>query len=564
MIRVFSALPTLIGNVRRRAAVTVLLAAAQSIFLLPIALLVRRVFDQAIPSNDQLGVLIDGLLIALCYGASAVASIAIRAYAARVTKASVGVLRHNLVEKLCGLPMSWHDQHNAGAVHSIVIQDCERVDRMVNSLMSLALPGVLTGIGLAVVGTVLSPLLSVVLLIALPAMLLTGRRFARHFRTHLRSWHSAATTFSAHAQLLLSGISTIRTLGAEDREVARFDREIQSFVEAGCESSVAGARYSVLQGAVATVAGVAVLVVGGILVAQHTISVGSLIAFYAVVALILRQVSSVVAATPSIHEGAVALERVQQLILAEEPDAYQGVRQIDLRGAVDLRHVSFRYNGRAVLRDVSLEVAPGEQIVVTGPSGAGKTTLLAIMLGLYRPAQGSVLIDGVELTELDLPRLRRQIGVVLQDAAIFGGTIRENITIAVDDVSEDAVREAAQISGAMEFIRQLPHGLETRLGDRGIGLSGGQRQRIALARALVGRPRLLVLDEPTANLPSEMGAEVLRNLAELPWRPTILIISHDQAVVHGGRRVLRIQGGQIVADGVQAPVRLRPDSQLLV
>jgi ATP-binding cassette subfamily B protein len=213
------------------------------------------------------------------------------------------------------------------------------------------------------------------------------------------------------------------------------------------------------------------------------------------------------------------------------------------------RHVTFSYRDRIALADISIVVEPGEQLAVIGPNGAGKSTLLAIMLGLYRPLHGSVLIDDVPLAELDLPSLRRQIGVALQDAALFPGRVRDNLILGRTDVAPGAVAEAAQIAEALSFIEELPDGFDTRIVDGTVGLSGGQRQQIAIARAVLGRPRLLLLDEPTANLAGEVSRLVMGNLCQLPWDPTVLVITHDVALASATRRVLRLEAGRLIDDG---------------
>lgn len=548
MIRVLFALPGLVPRVRVRVAVAVGLALAQSATLLPIALVVRQLFDRDVPHHRSLQIVAAGALIAVCYAASAVAAVATRSYAARVTKEAVGELRRDLMARLCRLPMTWHDRNAAGTVHAVVIQDCERVDRMVIALMSVVLPALMTGIGLAAVAAVLSPLLSGVLALALPVMVVAARRFAGRFRERLEHWHATAEAFSSHAHLLLGGIATIRAAGLDDHESERFSQEIDGFVGAGYRAAVAGSRYAALQGAIASVTGVAVLVTGGILVARRDMSVGALIAFYAVVALILRQVSAALSAAPVVMEGSVAVDRVTGLLAAAEPDPYRGRGEVELAGRIELRRVTFGYGERPALRGVDLVVEPGEQVAVIGANGAGKSTLLAVLLGLYRPQSGSVLLDGIELADLDLPAVRRQIGVVLQDAALFPGTIAQNIAMGRSGLSAESVRDALRVADATEFIDALPDGLETSLMDGGVGLSGGQRQRLALARALVGRPRLLLLDEPTANLHWEVSERVMANLRELPWRPTVVVITHDPSVAARADRVRRLDRGCLVDD----------------
>jgi ABC-type bacteriocin/lantibiotic exporter with double-glycine peptidase domain len=553
MIGAARALAKLIGKLRSRLGVALVLALAQSAFLLPIALVVRHLFDHDIPRNDQLAIVAGGLVIAACYAASALANLAGRAYAARVTKGAVGLVRRDLVAKLFRLPMVWHDRHGAGDVHVIVIQDCERIDRMVMSSMSIALPALLAALVLAVVAAIINPLLFAVLVAVLPLMLITARRFARRYKVELDRWHGTASAFSTHTQLLLRAIATIRAAGAETRELARFNDEIDSFVAAGYDSTVTGSRYAVWQSAIATVAGVAVLVVGGLLVGGHELSMGSLIAFYALVALILRQVSAMLSAAPVILEGAVAMRRVTALIETHAPPAYGGDGPITVSGRVELRDVTFSYDGRPAVRDVNLVVEPGEHVAIVGSNGAGKSTLLAVMLGLYRPSSGTVLIDDVPLTELDLAHLRAQLGVVLQDAALFPGTIRDNVTMGTGHVTAQDVERALEFADAAAFVHALPEALSTPLSDSGVGLSGGQRQRIALARALVHRPKLILLDEPTANLHGDVSRRVMENLRQLPWRPTVIVITHDREVASTADRSVRLEDGRVIEDGLAQP-----------
>jgi ABC-type bacteriocin/lantibiotic exporter with double-glycine peptidase domain len=294
------------------------------------------------------------------------------------------------------------------------------------------------------------------------------------------------------------------------------------------------------------VAGVAVLIVGGVLVSRGDLSLGSLFAFYAVVALMLRQLSTALTSVPVVLEGAVAFGRVRALAEASEPDAYGGSERVDFRGAIALDGVSFGYGQPPVLAGVDLRIEAGEQVCVVGANGAGKTTLMALMLGLYRPQQGAVLADGMPLDRLDLDHLRGQIGVVLQEAVLFAGSVRDNLMLGRPDADDAEIEAALHAATADEVLSTLGDGLHTVLGDGGTGLSGGERQRIAVARAVLAKPRLLLLDEPTAHLSADVSARVVANLSALAWRPTVVVITHDEQVAARVTRTVRVQDGAVI------------------
>jgi ABC-type multidrug transport system fused ATPase/permease subunit len=535
----------LIEGARREAALATALALAQAALLIPVALLVRRIFDVDVARGDERAIILHGLAIIALYAASATLAAVGRARAARVTKTALGRTRRRLVEQLETLPLSWHDRQAPGSLHAVVVYDCDRVDRMVNAAVSLVLPAVTALVGLAVVAAVLNPVLFATMALFIPVMAISTRRFAKAHQERLRTWHATAEAYSTHTQRLLSALTTIRAAGAQRRDRERFDAETERFVAAGYAAAVAGSRHQAIQGAMGAVAGVAVLIVGGVLVARGDLSLGSLFAFYAVVALMLRQLSTALSAVPVVLEGAVALTRVSALAAATEPNAYEGEEKLDFKGAIALEGVTFGYGGTPVLTGVDLRIDAGEQVCVIGANGAGKTTLMALLIGLYRPQQGAVLADGVPLDRLDLDHLRGQIGVVLQDAVLFAGSLRDNLTLGRPDASDDEIEGALRAATADDIVRKLPEGLRTVLGEGGAGLSGGERQRIAIARAVLAKPRMLLLDEPTAHLSADVSARVVANLSALAWRPTVVVITHDEEVAARVARKVRVEAGTV-------------------
>jgi ABC-type bacteriocin/lantibiotic exporter with double-glycine peptidase domain len=339
--------------------------------------------------------------------------------------------------------------------------------------------------------------------------------------------------------------------GAERLELDRRSREVAELGDAGREMVWRNAVYGNVQSGVAAAAGVIVLIIGGWATAAGHMTLGDLLAFYAVVGLLLRQLTVVLTNAPTVLSGYESLDRLDKVLAADDREPYSGTRKIDFDGSVALEGVTFAYDREPVLRDVDLELRPGERVAVVGPNGAGKSTLVSLVLGLYRPQAGRVTAHGVPYADLDLPALRRRIGVVLQDPMVFPGTVAENIAYGRPEATREEIRDAARRAAAEGFIAALTKGYDTQVGDEGQLLSGGQRQRIAVARALLGRPALLILDEPTTYLDEAVMAELRGNLAELPGSPSLLLISHDSTVAGLGDRVYHLRAGRL-ASAVEA------------
>jgi ATP-binding cassette subfamily B protein len=280
-------------------------------------------------------------------------------------------------------------------------------------------------------------------------------------------------------------------------------------------------------------------------VAEDRMSIGDLISFYAVLGLLRAQLQIGAVTVPLAVSGMESLSRLQDFLSEDAREPYDGSRRIEFAGAVELRGVSFSYEpGRPVLREVDLRVAPGETVLLLGQNGAGKSTIINLVAGLYAPASGVVEADGVPLGELEMASLRAQMGVVPQDPLMLPGTVRENIAFGRPDATDAEVDSAAARAGAAELVASLPEGYRTALGDEGVRLSGGQRQRIALARALLGDPRLLMLDEPSTHLDRDGTQSLLLSLRERGG-PAVLLVSHEVELTDAADRVLELRDGAV-------------------
>ncbi|HKN94511.1 MAG TPA: ABC transporter ATP-binding protein [Thermoleophilaceae bacterium] len=524
---------------------TVVLSVGQAVAFLPLAYLVKRVFDTLIPQQRTGALIVSGLLILSLYLLSAGLSLLTRYLVLRTTKAGILRLRVRLIERVFSLPRAYFDRSEAGILHSTIVQDSERLNQLSTTLLGDLAPALIITVGLVSVLLALNALLFAVLAAVVPILIVFGRWLGGRVRTTTRKWYEDFDVFSKETQIAIRSITLTKVEGAEQPELERRSAQLRDFAESGQRASWYQSAYTIVQQSVAASAGAVVLVVGGVAVAHGSMSLGSLISFYALVALLLRQVYPILGSLPRITAGEEAISRLDQILAAEEEEPYRGTRKLDFQGSLSIEALDFGYGGEPLLQGVSLEVERGERAAIIGPNGAGKTTLMSLILGLYRPQGGRLLADGVPYDELDIRALRRSMGVVLQEAIIFPGTILDNIKYGNPDASDEEVAIAAEWATAAEFIERFPLGYATQVGDDGELLSGGQRQRIALARALMARPSLLILDEPTTHLDDASIAQLLTNLLALPGSPSVLLISHDMEVAREADVIYRLRDGQI-------------------
>lgn len=528
-------------------ALSVALAVGQAALLIPVGLLLKRAFDDAIPDGDVGALVLIGALLLVLFVLSGALALWTRRVVLTVTKEAIAHLRIALLERLQALPAAWFDRTQASRVHAIVVQDSERVDVMANALAGQAAPAAIICAALAAALVVVDPLLFLILAAVWPAMFIASRRLRPRIRVRTREWQESFDRYSARMHFALRGRPLIESHSAEEAEQRAADAEIRDLSSDGLRMAWLQSLYGQVNGTLAAVSAVIVLVVGGAAVADGRSTLGSLISFYALLGILRTQASLLVAAIPQVISGGESLERLEEILDADEPPVYEGERQLSFEGGFELRGVGFSYGETRVLDDVAIAAEPGDWVGLSGPNGAGKSTIGALLLGLYRPERGAVYVDDVAMDEVDVRRLRRSIAVVPQDPLLFSGTVAENISYGADGPAADRerVREAARLSGAEAAIEALPHGYDSEVGDEGGLLSGGQRQSVALARALLRRPALLILDEPSTSLDRESASATLAALRRLPWEPTVLLISHDPKALARADRVYEVDHGRV-------------------
>lgn len=349
-----------------------------------------------------------------------------------------------------------------------------------------------------------------------------------------------------------AGARVIRAFAREEREITRFAAENERTFGANLRIACMVATQVPIVSFLTAFGIILVLWVGGQRVTSGQLTAGLLVAFLTYVGLAVEPAVGLTRHYAGLRQALGAFGRIRALLddAASLPESPTATPLPPIAGRVTFDRVSFAYvPGRWALRDVTLQVAPGERVALVGQSGAGKTTLVNLIARFYDPTEGTVMVDGVDLRGVTLRSLRSQIGLVPQETVLFAGTIRENIAYARPDASLDEVVAAARAANAHEFIAALPDGYETRLGDDGLQLSGGQRQRLAIARALLTRPRLLIFDEATSALDSESEAAIQEALDRIARGRTTFIIAHRLSTIRGADRIVVLEAGRVIETG---------------
>ncbi len=522
------------------------LSGVQLFLVLPVVFLVQYVFDGVIPRGDFRLLVICGVGMFLLNLLNGAVSLWARYVTLKTTKIVVREIRNDLLNRLYTFSRSFYGNADRAALHDNIVQDTERVDVMSNALVAQVLPSLVVTIGLFGVLLYLNWFLVVVMALIVPLLFMANRSLGRKVKVQINAFRRSFEEFSKGTLFVLQAMDLTRIQTAEDFETERQRQRLEDLRITSGTMAWLDTLYSLVQTNLSAMSGVLILVIGDAAVAKGSMTVGDLLSFYVTVGLLNTYLRNGLASVPKVILGNESLETLFILLREGEEQPYTGTRRIDFRGKVTFDSIHFRYKQDPVLQGMDLTIEPQSTIAIMGANGSGKSTMMHLLSGFYRPQEGRLFADDCPYDELDIPHLRRSIGVVMQDPFFFPGTILENITYGSAGAKHPHVLEAARLATAHTFIEELPKGYDTLVGDNGVLLSGGQRQRIAIARALLRRPKLLILDEPTNHLDASAVAGLMENLKRLSYRPTTILISHDKEIVHHADHIYTVEHGRIV------------------
>ena len=477
----------------------------------------------------------------------------VRCYSHVIRRIS-NTLRIALCRRLQELSIGYHTRVSSGVVQTKVVRDVETVEQMLQQASDSGLGAISALVGGLVIIAYRTPSFLPVFLLVVPAAAFVVMKLRSRLRAQNETFREEVEQLSSRVLEMTALIPITRGHGLERSAIERVDGTLRRVRKAGLTLDLTNGRFGSLAWIVLNLLGVGCLTGAALIAYYGTFGVtpGDVVMLSAFFSSLTGAVTALLNLTPIITKGLESVRSIGEVLQEPDLESNEGKAEVEATtGAFEFRDVTFAYpdSARPSVEHFDLSVRAGETVALVGASGAGKSTVLNLVIGFLRPTGGRIELDGVDMETLDLRTFRRFVSVVPQETILFEGTIRQNVSYGLDDVSDEAIRAALRDANALEFVDQLPAGLDTVVGERGARLSGGQKQRLAIARAVIRDPRVLILDEATSALDTRSEALIQEALQRLMRGRTTFVVAHRLSTIRDADRIVVMDGGHVAQIG---------------
>jgi len=463
-------------------------------------------------------------------------------------------IRSDIYERIQRLPLNWFDSRRTGDIMTRVVEDVTNMERVLIDGIEQGLMAALQVVGIGVFLFFLNPTVAAWATLPVPFLVVGAWFYSTCGRDRYRNQRDASSDLNSLLHDNISGVRQIKAYAAEAAEHGRFNRFSEQLRAANLRMMKWWALYSPGMSFLRMTGYVLVLAFGGRAVMDGGMTMGDFTKFLLFLSLFYEPIDRLNSLNQMLLSGRAAADRVFAILDSEEElNATQGkILPTRSAGHVHFRDVSFAYQDRPTLDRINLEVLPGQTIALVGSTGAGKTTVLSLLARFYEATSGTITVDDEDISQLAKPSLREQLAYVTQEPFLFNGTVRENLLLAKRDATDHSLWEALEAAFAAEFVRHLPKGLDTNVGERGVKLSGGEKQRLSIARALLKNAPILLLDEATASVDSETERQIQDALDRLMENRTAIVIAHRLSTIQNADCIYVLEKGRVIEQGTHA------------
>tara|TARA_X000000950_G_scaffold166074_1_gene202851 strand:- start:901 stop:2637 length:1737 start_codon:yes stop_codon:yes gene_type:complete len=512
----------------------------------------KNLIDEVIPSKDiqELTNLLVVVCVALLF--QSVSSFSLTRLLSVEAQHLISILRANVQQKLLKLPISFFDNNKSGTLVSRVMTDVEGVRNLVGTGLVQLIGGSITAIISLVILIKINGQMTLFVFFPVLVFAIIALKAFKYIRPIFRARGKINAEVTGRLTETLNGIRVIKGFNAEEHEKIVFEKGVEELYNNVKKSLTATAFTTSSSTFLLGLASAGIMGMGGYFIMNNTMTYGEFISFTLFLGFMIAPIIQISNIGSQLTEAFAGLDRTEELMnIPEENDIEKRFLKLNLiNGNISFKNISFSYNDQAeVLNSISFEASKGSVTALVGSSGSGKSTIAGLVMAFLNPTSGQVLIDGIDLSKVDLKSFRSQLGVVLQDDFLYEGTIKENILFPRPEATEKELLEAVKGAYVNEFTDRFVNGLDTVIGERGVKLSGGQRQRISIARALLAKPKIVILDEATSNLDTQSEAFIQKSLAVLMKDRTTFVIAHRLSTIQKADQILVIEDGNIVERG---------------